>query len=472
MPPGRLAFMSAFTPGMRLHDRFTLEERIGMGGMSEVWRAVDGVLGRPVAVKMLGSALAADPVLWQATLREARAVAQITHSNVAQVHDYGEVVVKGGGHVPYLVMELVRGQDLAARLQLGPIAWPQAATIAGQVASGLAAAHRLGVVHRDIKPGNVMLTTAGVKILDFGIAALAFGPDADGGRLIGTPTYTAPERMRPGAPAPAGDVYSLGVLLYEMLTGRPPWSFPDWQQAIATHRAGTGIPPIQTPGVPPRLIALTMACLSPDPGRRPTAAEVAATASDLRSDATAPMPAAPAAFAAGTARPPMAQRTMVAAAEPDVPERPGRSRLLPAFLITGGAIAILLVVMLVYSLSSPDRGTGTAAPTSTGAATAEQTAESPTPQPSPSASASASPEAILAQFEQVLSTSSAPSGRTRDLRRKLKDLADALDEDPDKARDRLDGVRQKLDDMIEAGQLETSIAQQLTALLDQLEAAL
>jgi len=476
MPPGRLAFMSAFTPGMRLHDRFTLEERIGMGGMSEVWRAVDGVLGRPVAVKVLGSALAADPVLWQATLREARAVAQISHPNVAQVHDYGEIALPTGGHVPYLVMELVRGQDLAARLRLGPIAWPQAATIAAQVASGLAAAHRLGVVHRDIKPGNVMLTTAGVKILDFGIAALAFGPDADGGRLIGTPTYTAPERMRPGAPAPAGDVYSLGVLLYEMLTGRPPWSFQDWQQALATHRAGSGVPPIETPGVPPRLIALTMACLSADPARRPTAAEVSATASELQSGATAPMPAAPAAFAAGTARPPAArppaaQRTMIAAAELDGPERPGRSRLLPAFLITGGAIAVLLVVMLVYSLSSPDRGTGTATSPPTGVATSAQTAESPTPPPSPSASARA-PKEILAEFEQLLATSAAPPSRTRDLRRKVKDLADALDENPDKAKDRLDGVRQKLEDMIEAGQLETGLGQQLTTLLDELEAAL
>ncbi|NUT37637.1 MAG: serine/threonine protein kinase, partial [Hamadaea sp.] len=218
--------MSAFTPGMRVHDRFTLEHRIGLGGMSEVWRAVDGVLGRPVAVKVLGSALADDPVLWQATLREARAVAQITHPNVAQVHDYGEVALPAGErlreppgvrsvrHVPYLVMELVQGQDLANRLRLGPLVWQQAAKITAEVAAGLAAAHRLGVVHRDIKPGNIMLTAAGVKILDFGIAALANGPDADRGRLIGTPTYTAPERMRPGVPAPASDVYAVGVLLY------------------------------------------------------------------------------------------------------------------------------------------------------------------------------------------------------------------------------------------------------------------
>ncbi|NUT06368.1 MAG: serine/threonine protein kinase, partial [Hamadaea sp.] len=224
--------MSAFSPGQRIHDRFTLRELIGRGGMSEVWRATDGVLGRPVAVKALDSSLAADPTLWQATLREARAIARIAHPNVAQVHDYGEVPTSTG-HVPYLVMEFVEGVTLADRLRSGPLPPPEAAAIAAQVASGLAEAHRLGVVHRDVKPGNIMLTAAGVKILDFGIATLANGRDSDGGRLIGTPTYTAPERLRPGAATPAADVYSLGVVLYEMLTGRPPRAYADWQEAFA-----------------------------------------------------------------------------------------------------------------------------------------------------------------------------------------------------------------------------------------------
>jgi serine/threonine protein kinase len=214
--------VSGFAPGRRLHHRFTLVERIGAGGMSEVWRATDEVLDRPVAVKVLTSPPAgAERLTW----REARAAARLTHPNVTRVYDYGELSLPGGDPAGYLVMELVDGQSLAARLSAGPVPWPEAVRIVRQVASALAAAHRLGVVHRDIKPGNVMLAgEAGdtVKVLDFGIAAVA-GADTDPGRLLGTPRYAAPERSDTTAPArPESDVYSLGVLLHEALAGHPP----------------------------------------------------------------------------------------------------------------------------------------------------------------------------------------------------------------------------------------------------------
>ncbi|MFJ6954982.1 serine/threonine-protein kinase, partial [Micromonospora aurantiaca (nom. illeg.)] len=147
--------MSPFTPALRLHDRYVLRERIGLGGMSEVWRADDEVLHRPVAVKALAGQLAADPQLRAVIQREARAAARLTHPHVTQVYDYGEATLDGGVVVPYLVMELVEGQTLADRLAGGPLAWPDAVRTAGQVAGALAAAHRIGVVHRDVKPANV-----------------------------------------------------------------------------------------------------------------------------------------------------------------------------------------------------------------------------------------------------------------------------------------------------------------------------
>src|SRR5262245_39025705 len=163
-PTDTLVRMSPFTPGLRLHDRFTLVERIGMGGMSEVWRATDEVLSRPVAVKILAAPLANDPVLRSATWREARTAAQLAHPRVPQVYDYGEVRLTDGSFVSYLVMELLEGQCLAARLAAGPLPWREAIRIAAQVATTVAAAHRVGVVHRDITPGNVMLTVSGAKV--------------------------------------------------------------------------------------------------------------------------------------------------------------------------------------------------------------------------------------------------------------------------------------------------------------------
>src|SRR5262249_14742043 len=146
----RLGSMS-FSSGTTLHNRFTLRERIGLGGMSEVWRADDHVLGRAVAVKALAVPLAADPLLRAATWREARAVAKLTHRHVTQVYDYGEASLPGGAVVPYLVMELVQGESMADRLRSGPLPWPEATRLGAQVAAALAAAHALGIVHRDVK---------------------------------------------------------------------------------------------------------------------------------------------------------------------------------------------------------------------------------------------------------------------------------------------------------------------------------
>jgi serine/threonine-protein kinase len=265
-----------FAPGLLLHDRYAIVEQIGVGGMSEVWLAVDQVLDRPVAVKALTAAFDDEPDLFAATWREARATAKLTHPHVTQVYDYGEQRLGNSTVVPYLVMELLDGRNLADRLSAGPLPWPEAVRTAAQVASGLAAAHRMGVVHRDVKPGNVMLTPTGAKVLDFGIAALTGSrPEGDGGWLVGTPAYAAPERLDAGPPDPAADVYALGALLYEALTGRPPLPVVTWDEAEEAHRRSPSVAPPSVPGLPSAVAALVLACLSRDPDRRPRAQEVA-----------------------------------------------------------------------------------------------------------------------------------------------------------------------------------------------------
>ncbi|RZU75091.1 serine/threonine-protein kinase [Micromonospora kangleipakensis] len=373
--------MSPFTPTLRLHDRYVLRERIGLGGMSEVWRADDEVLHRSVAVKALATQLAADPQLRATIQREARAAARLTHPNVTQVYDYGEATLPDGSVVPYLVMELVEGHNLADRLTGGPLAWPEAVRVAGQVAAALAAAHRIGVVHRDVKPGNVMLTETGAKVLDFGIATLA-GPrhplaGQTGELMMGTPAYFAPERMTPGPANPASDVYALGALLYRTLTGRAPLPVQTWEDVLDVQARRPPVPPLRVPGLPADIAELTLACLSPDPGRRPTAAQLATRlgAGQPTDPPTAILPT----VTRPEHPPTLIERTPAAVrpVPPAVPQRPpARSnRLLGVLVAAGVALLLGLVGMLVFTDGS---GTPPVADRTTGAPV-EELAESSGP---------------------------------------------------------------------------------------------
>jgi serine/threonine-protein kinase len=264
-----------------LGGRYRLEEPLGSGGMSVVWRARDEVLGRPVAVKLLAGRYAADPLFRRRIHDEARAVATLSHAHIAQVHDFGEST-EGGERVPYVVMELVAGPTLAQRIATGPLPAKVAFRICAEVAAALAAAHAEGLVHRDIKPANVMLTPAGAKVVDFGVAAVVRPPGSAGpdSGLFGTPAYLAPERLTGDAVEPASDVYALGVLLYKVLVGQLPWSAETSTQMLTAQICIEPAPLPALPDVPGEVADLCRRCLDKEPANRPTAREVAAVLAD------------------------------------------------------------------------------------------------------------------------------------------------------------------------------------------------
>jgi serine/threonine-protein kinase len=261
------------SPLQILGGRYRLDEVLGVGGMSVVWRATDDVLGRAVAVKILAGEFAADPAARATVLSEAQSVARLSHPNICNVFDYGESLQANGQLVPYVVMELLTGPSLADRLEAGPLPPQEALRVAGEVAAGLAAAHAHDIVHRDVKPGNVILTPSGAKVFDFGIAALAGAPDEAGpdGQILATLSCVAPERLQGGLVLPASDMFAWGVLLFRLLTGRLPW--PTWAGLDDRLSAKSPLPAIE--GVPAQVGDLYLSCLAENPEDRPTAATAA-----------------------------------------------------------------------------------------------------------------------------------------------------------------------------------------------------
>jgi eukaryotic-like serine/threonine-protein kinase len=262
-----------------LADRYRLDDRIAAGGMGEVWRAVDLVLGRPVAVKLLREDYAQHPETLERFRAEARHTAAVSHPGIARMYDYGE---PSPGQPPFLVMELVQGSPLTRLLERGPLEPARAMDIVAQAAAGLEAAHAAGLVHRDIKPGNLLVSPDDtVKITDFGIAyAAGSAPLTRTGTLIGTPAYLAPERVTGSSAGPASDLYSLGIVAYECLSGAQP--FTGTPMEVALSHQYQPLPPLP-PGVPPSAAALVAELTARDPARRPAdAGEVAARAARLR----------------------------------------------------------------------------------------------------------------------------------------------------------------------------------------------
>ncbi len=253
--------------GDRLGGRYRLLERLRLGGMSVVWRAYDEALHRTVAVKVPST-----PDVALGVPGESSGTARLTHPDAVSVYDSGRATAADGRSVGYVVMQMVDGEVLADVLADGPLTWSDATRVGGRVARVLVAAHAEGIVHHDITPDNVLLTRDGVKVLDFGIAARAGEREGGSGPLLGTPPYVAPERLTGSPVQPASDVYSLGALVFEMLTGRPPYPETTWTELEAACRP---VQPPVPPGVPGPLALLCQRCLSSDPTARPTAAEVA-----------------------------------------------------------------------------------------------------------------------------------------------------------------------------------------------------
>jgi beta-lactam-binding protein with PASTA domain/tRNA A-37 threonylcarbamoyl transferase component Bud32 len=251
-----------------LGGRYRLEASIGTGGMAQVYRGVDTTLDRTVAIKILAPQFARDPSFVDRFRREAQAAARLNHPNIVNVYDTGV-----DGETNYIVMEYVEGRTLAEYLASGGrLAPTRAAAIAEKVAEALAAAHAQGVIHRDIKPANIMVTRDGrVKVMDFGIARLVAGPDTveQTAAVLGTAAYLSPEQAQGQTVDARSDLYSLGVVLYEMLAARPPFTGDSAMAVAYKHVQETPPPPSSlNQDVPPPLDAVVMRALAKNPANR------------------------------------------------------------------------------------------------------------------------------------------------------------------------------------------------------------
>ena len=331
-----------------------------MGSVSE---AEDVVLKRRVAVKILSPALCDNETVAARFRREAQAAGRLTHPNIAQVFDYGE-----DDACPYIVLELLSGSTLRALLEeRGPLPHEEVAEIGAQIADALAAAHAEGIVHRDVKPGNVMVLPDGrVKVMDFGIAdAVWFEPLTDTGTIMATALYISPEQATGGGATSASDVYSLGAVLYELFAGRLPFE-ANSPFAIA-HAHAYEVPESladAAPGVPEPMRLAVQAAMRKDPRERPTAAELAAAlrAGAATGDATAVLSLVGseptervADRGASDAEPSRVDADPAYADPPDT--RAGTSRA--AAWVLGGLAALAVVLALAFVLlaatSSSDR---------------------------------------------------------------------------------------------------------------------
>ena len=256
-----------------LSGRYELEEKIGSGGMAEVYKAHDRLLARPVAIKILHEAYRSDVEFIERFHREAKSAARLSHPNIVSIFDVG---VAGNDH--YIVMEYVQGATLKKKIQdEGPLDLLTAVAIAKDIAQGLTHAHANNIVHCDIKPHNVLMTDDGhAKITDFGIArAVTESTLTYGGSVIGSVHYFSPEQARGGAITPKSDVYSLGVVLYEMLTNRLPFTGDNPVQIAMKHVEEEPISPSRyRPQIPPMLEAIVCRTMSKSPEIRPSSFEL------------------------------------------------------------------------------------------------------------------------------------------------------------------------------------------------------
>ncbi|HSI93876.1 MAG TPA: protein kinase [Jiangellaceae bacterium] len=437
-----------------LAGRYELAEPIGSGGMAQVYAAHDRVLHRQVAIKLIHDAQVRDPVSRERFAREARVAAGLQHPNTVAVFDVGE----DGGR-PFIVMELVEGRSLADRLRdEGRLPVDETVAIGIAVLAGLAAAHERGLVHRDVKPSNILLPAGGgVKLADFGIATALADTSmhlTGTGQVLGTPRYLAPECVAGQRATPASDLYSLGAVLYECLAGRAPFEAPT-PVAVAVAHQRDAVPPLTglSPDVPPAVAATVEQALAKDP---------AARFADAQAMQQALLATAGASVLPRTQPAPVTEGTQVMTASPA-----GRRRW-PAMLAALGILATLAI--LGYALSRED----------------PVDPATPVEQDAPGESDEAADEVDPADGEDGVEedppADEQPDGAATDLDR----LIALLEDDPgaagEKGEDLLDDLRElrsepddedardlveEIADWMAKGELDTGIGRQAVTVLEQ-----
>ncbi|MEU1284820.1 protein kinase [Kitasatospora sp. NPDC005856] len=416
--------------GRALNGRYELVELLGVGGMATVWRGVDRVLGRQVAVKVLNGGLADDPRFAERFSREAQHAAMLAHPRIVMVFDSG--VDQG---TPFIVMELVSGRSLAALLaeqQALPV--ERAVGIAAAVCEALAVAHAAGLVHRDIKPGNIMITDdGGVKVVDFGIARAGSSNNlTQAASVLGTAAYLSPEQATASELDGRTDLYAVGCVLTEMLTGATPFTAETPVAIAFKHVSEQPLPPsVRRPGLPPALDAAVLRLLAKNPADRPSDAatarvellgtvpglmvadpteELLANTAGVATRLLPPVPGFPAPNQPYQPHQPNQQHTTVLPPQPAAatsvmapipapaapvplpapgpvaPPAPGRSRRKPLVLGALGAAGLAGVTALALTAFDEPAGNAAAAKP---AATAPATAPSATPTPKASATSAA-----------------------------------------------------------------------------------
>ncbi len=399
-------------------NRYRLIERLATGGSAEVWRAHDEQLARPVAVKRLHPHLLPDEASRKRLAAEARAVAGLSHPVILSVYD-----VDVTGEAPALVMELVDGESLAARIERdGPLPEREAVRITADLADALYHAHQQGVIHRDVKPGNVLLARdGGTRLVDFGIAhSLASSADrlTMAGSVIGTLRAMAPEQLAGGPIGPRTDLYGLGVVLHEALLARPP--YPEVAPVALAEAQRAGPPPLE--GIDPALAALIASCLSHDPTDRPlhAGALAAALRGWLEGDASAALAMSPAAVAIERS----AVTRQVTAVRVEASVTPRRRALWPIGVLVG--LAGLAGLVLAWAMLDGFAAIGS----------------NPSPTPSPTASAEPTPiptpEWVAELLEDVREECGQPIADEVE--------AEILAMDEDTAKDYVDAVIEECDD--------------------------
>jgi serine/threonine protein kinase len=396
-----------------LSDRYELGRELGHGGMARVLRGTDRQLGRHVAIKVLSPPYDRDQAFVERFRREAHAAARLNHPSIVAVYDTGS---DDGTH--YIVTELVEGETLADLLERGgPLPPQRAVDISSEITRALAAAHERGVVHRDVKPGNVMLTPDGrVKVVDFGIARAAGAESVTrSGLVLGSAPYLSPEQARGEPGDERSDIYALGCVMYEMLTGRPPFTADTPVATLYLHVHEQAPPPSSVGEVPADLEAIVLRCLEKDPAARfQSATELEhALAAVGNSNATMPLPTG----SLDTTAP-------VERVRPSrVSRQPPRDRRV-WWWVAGLAALVLLVTWAAFAFSD---GTTLREAAKRGS----RDSRSPSPSVTPTSEAQAIGDAYVAltgTIDDALSDGGIDEGTANDLRERADDIMVAYEE--------------------------------------------